>query len=201
MGGEGVGRAERGGRRKEKGERRKEKGGRRKEDGGRRKEKGERRKEKGEGRREKGEGRREKGEGRNGVLEMDYQNIETINMSGMAAKGLKDLFVWRKAHQFVYQIYSFTEGFPKSEMPGLALQLRMAAISFQASIAEGVQKRSRHHKLKLLHTAQKSLEECRFCLQRARELNYGGDNLLSDDIEGISKLLESYNHAILANAS
>lgn len=50
-----------------------------------------------------------------------------------AAKTFQDLLVWRKAHEFVLAVYSFTAAFPKRETYGLALQMRRAAISVAAN--------------------------------------------------------------------
>lgn len=48
-----------------------------------------------------------------------------------------DLEVWKNAHAFVLEDYRVTEGFPKTEMYGLTSQLRRAAVSVAANIAEG----------------------------------------------------------------
>ena len=56
------------------------------------------------------------------------------------AKGFQDLVVWQKAHQFVLLVYRFSECFPKSEIYGLISQLRRAAVSIPANIAEGFKK-------------------------------------------------------------
>ena len=49
-----------------------------------------------------------------------------------AARMLRDLVVWHKAHQFVLGIYGLTAGFPKSETYGLSLQMRKAPVSIPA---------------------------------------------------------------------
>ena len=49
--------------------------------------------------------------------------------------------MWRKAHQLVLAVYSFTKTFPKEETYGLALQMRRAAVSVPANIAEGFRRR------------------------------------------------------------
>ena len=49
----------------------------------------------------------------------------------------KDLKVWVAAHQFTLNVYSMTKLFPKEEMFGLTTQLRRAAASVGANIAEG----------------------------------------------------------------
>ena len=81
-----------------------------------------------------------------------------------------DLLVWQKAHQFVLEVYSFTEEFPQSEIYGLTSQLRRAAISIPANIAEGFRKRGIKDKVRYLNIAQGSTEEARYYLILARGL-------------------------------
>jgi four helix bundle protein len=54
------------------------------------------------------------------------------------ARSFEDLLVWQKAHQFVLQVYAMTGTFPRAEMFGLTSQLRRAAVSIAANIAEGL---------------------------------------------------------------
>jgi four helix bundle protein len=53
------------------------------------------------------------------------------------AKSFEDLIVWQKAHQFVLTIYRTSETIPKSEPYGITSQLKRAAVSIPANIAEG----------------------------------------------------------------
>ena len=55
----------------------------------------------------------------------------------MKTKSFKDLLVWQKARDLAVLIYKITDKFPKSEMYGLANQMRRAAISIPSNIAEG----------------------------------------------------------------
>ena len=55
----------------------------------------------------------------------------------MSAKSFQELPVWQKAHAYVLDIYKMTENFPKSELFGLTSQMRRAAVSIPANIAEG----------------------------------------------------------------
>lgn len=59
-----------------------------------------------------------------------------MNEDGKATN-FQELDVWRKAHAWVLEIYKLTEAFPKHEMFGLTSQLRRAAVSVPANIAEG----------------------------------------------------------------
>jgi four helix bundle protein len=49
----------------------------------------------------------------------------------------KDLEVWQKGMQLVKDIYFSTSAFPKSEQYGIVNQIRKAAVSVPANIAEG----------------------------------------------------------------
>src|SRR5450432_1518776 len=116
-----------------------------------------------------------------------------------AAKSFEDLVVWQKAHRAVVQIYQLTRMFPKEELYGLSAQLRRAAVSIPANIAEGFKKRGRADKARYLNIAQGSLEECRYYLILAKDLNYGDTTKLQPQLEEVSKLLEAYSAKILAS--
>jgi four helix bundle protein len=115
----------------------------------------------------------------------------------MLARRFEDLIVWQKAHQFVLSIYRFTERFPKSEIYGLASQLRRAGVSIPANIAEGFKRRGKTDKARFYNISQGSIEECRYYLILARDLGYGAVEKLMLQLEEVSKLLESYRSAVL----
>jgi len=87
------------------------------------------------------------------------------------AQSFRDLLVWRKAHEFVLAVYAFTARFPKQETYGLAVQMRRAAVSIPANIAEGFRRRGRQDKARFMNLAEGSLEECRYYLILARDLD------------------------------
>jgi len=66
------------------------------------------------------------------------------------ARTFRDLLVWQKAHRFVLALYAFTAAFPKQETYGLTSQMRRAAVSIPANIAEGFAKRSKPDKARYM---------------------------------------------------
>ena len=117
----------------------------------------------------------------------------------MKSRTFEDVQLWRKAHAWVLAIYRFTEAFPKHELFGLTSQLRRAAVSVPANFAEGFKKRGLADKIRIYNIAQGSLEECRYYLILARDLNYGGSRPLIEALEEISKMLDSYSRSIKAS--
>jgi len=91
-----------------------------------------------------------------------------------------------------------TRAFPKEELYGLTSQFRRAAVSIAANIAEGFKKRGKNDKARFLNISQGSVEECRYYLILARDLEYGHDRLQMSQLEEVSKLLEKYCAAILS---
>ena len=113
------------------------------------------------------------------------------------AQSHRDLIVWQKAHQFVVSVYRYSDSFPKSEFYGLTSQLRRAAISIAANIAEGFKKSGKTDKARFINTSQGSIEECRYYLILVRDLGYGQTQELNSLLEEVSKLLTRYRSAIL----
>lgn len=64
-------------------------------------------------------------------------------------KSYKELIVWQKAIELVKEIYVLTDKFSQSELYGIILQIRKAAISIPSNIAEGYGRKSKkeynHH--------------------------------------------------------
>lgn len=118
-----------------------------------------------------------------------------------AARSFRDLLVWRKAHEFVLAAYAFTTGFPRHETYGLAAQLRRAAVSIPANIAEGFRRRGRIDKARFMNLAEGSLEECRYYLILAQDLGYGDTASLASSLEEVSRMLSAYAAAILTPGS
>lgn len=117
------------------------------------------------------------------------------------ARTFQDLLVWQKAHRFVLEVYVLTAGFPRQETYGLSLQLRRAAVSIPANIAEGFRRRGKADKARFMNIAEGSVEECLYFLILAKDLGYGDAEKLSAMLEEVSRLLGAYAAAILASGS
>jgi four helix bundle protein len=106
-----------------------------------------------------------------------------------------DLKMWQKSHDFVLESYKITENYPKEELFGLTSQLRRAAVSIPANIAEGYKRKGKIEKLRFFNISQGSLEECRYYLILSKDLKYINNEqylLLTDKLEETSKALNSY---------
>ena len=115
----------------------------------------------------------------------------------MKSKSFTDLIVWRKTHQFVLEVYILTKIFQKEEVFALTSQLRKAAVSIPANIAEGYKKRGKNDKVRFFNISEGSLEECKYYIILSKDLEYiSNDDFLVSAVE-VSKLLNSYSKAIL----
>jgi len=64
------------------------------------------------------------------------------------------LDVWKKAIEFLVTVYKATDSFPKDERFGLTSQIRRAAVSIPANIAEGAARRSDKEFMHFLSNSQ-----------------------------------------------
>jgi four helix bundle protein len=71
----------------------------------------------------------------------------------------RDLKVWQEAMSLAVACYHLTRGFPRDELFGLTAQIRRAAASIPANIAEGHGRESTGSFVQFLRVAQGSLKE------------------------------------------
>jgi len=93
-------------------------------------------------------------------------------------KDFKDLRVWSKAHSLTIDVYKATQPFPKEELFGITSQMRRAASSIGANIAEGAGRKSDGELTRFLHIARGSAAELEYHLLLAYDLN-----LLSETVQ------------------
>ena len=100
-------------------------------------------------------------------------------------KRYEDLEVWQFAHRAVLETYRITRSFPGDERFGLISQMRRAAVSIAANIAEGFGRRHSNDKIHFFNMSQTSLDEVTYYFRLAKDLGY-----IKENVEVI-QLLES----------
>ena len=84
----------------------------------------------------------------------------------------QDLLAWQQAMVLVKLIYQATSGFPKHELFGLTSQMRRAAVSIPANMAEDAGRTSQKEFLQFLAIARGSLNELHTLTLIAVDLEY-----------------------------
>ena len=87
-------------------------------------------------------------------------------------RGYRELKVWQKSMDLVEESYRLTAAFPKHELYGLTSQLRRAAVSVAANIAEGHGREHLGDYLRSLSIANGSLMELETHLLIGRRMRY-----------------------------
>lgn len=90
-------------------------------------------------------------------------------------KGIRsfyDLDAWKKGHLLALEIYKITKEFPKEELYGIVSQLRRAASSITANIAEGFARYHFKDKVRFYYNARGSVAEVQDFLLLAKDLKY-----------------------------
>jgi four helix bundle protein len=84
----------------------------------------------------------------------------------------RDILAWQKSMDLVVGVYQLAKQFPGDEQFGLTSQMRRAAVSIPANIAEGHGRGHRADYLRFLYIARGSLREVETYLQIAVRLAY-----------------------------
>lgn len=86
-----------------------------------------------------------------------------------------DLNVWNEGHMLVLIIYKLTKNFPKEETYSMVDQMRRAAASVTANIAEGFGRQTYKEKVQFYYMAQGSLTELKNFILIAKDVGYIND--------------------------
>ncbi len=111
----------------------------------------------------------------------------------------RKLKVWEKSHRFSIDVYNATSAFPKEEIYGLTSQIRRAAVSISANIAEGCGRGSDADFKRFLHIAFGSASEAECLLELSKDLNFIDNEhvaMLLGNIEEIKKMLASLINSV-----
>ena len=112
---------------------------------------------------------------------------------GVLTDKFQNLTAWRKAHSLVSSVYDLSSHFPHSEFYELTTPMRLSAVSVSASIMEGYRKKSKKEQMKLLGSAQASLEKTRHYLLLSGKLNFGDTSNLIVEVDEVARLLSETN--------
>ena len=84
----------------------------------------------------------------------------------------KKLEVWKLSYNLGKRIYKITINFPKEEIYSITSQLRRAALSISANIAEGTGRSSDKDFLRFLYISMGNLKECENFILMSKDFNY-----------------------------
>ena len=84
----------------------------------------------------------------------------------------RDLDVWKVAMATVKDVYRITKALPTDERYGLVSQMRRAAVSIPANIAEGYGRDSSGNYVQFLKIAQGSTRELETLVELSRQLDF-----------------------------
>jgi four helix bundle protein len=118
------------------------------------------------------------------------------------ANSFKGLIVWQKAHLLVLAIYKATKNYPKEEVYSLTNQVRRAAVSVAANIAEGYKKKTTPNKLNFLNISEGSLEEVKYYITLSKDLEYINEKTateLDSLADEVGRLLHGYSKSVFVN--
>jgi four helix bundle protein len=113
-------------------------------------------------------------------------------------KSFRELEVWQRSHGMVL-VYRVTSSFPKDERFGIISQLRRAASSIPANIAEGFGRRSTKELLQCLAIANGSLEEVRYFILLSHDLGYLQNEpmqSLNDQLDSVAQMISALSRSL-----
>ena len=109
------------------------------------------------------------------------------------------LDVWNKSIELVMSVYKATEGFPRDERFGLTSQIRRAAVSIPANIAEGAARDSQKEFVHFLSNAQGSASELETEWLIAHKLGYLAKEAHDDirrELDSVGRMIFGLAHNI-----
>jgi four helix bundle protein len=114
-------------------------------------------------------------------------------------RNYRDLQVWSKAHNLTLELYRVSRGFPREEIYGITSQLRRAAVSIGANLAEGCGRRTSNELARFVRIAMGSASELDYHLLLCRGLGL----MSSDDFSSstaklteVRKMLTSFLNSV-----
>ena len=86
-------------------------------------------------------------------------------MPSSCMRGYRQLIAWQAAHELAVEVYRVTSSWPLSERYGLVAQIRRAAFSAPANIAEGSARRGPREFRRFVDIALGSISEVEYTVE------------------------------------
>ena len=110
-------------------------------------------------------------------------------------RNYEDLAVWQRAHALTVKLYRITDSFPRSEMFGLTSQIRRAANSIGANLAEGCGRWGDAELARYVQISMGSAAELQHHLRLARDLGFLSRSeyaAVLDDVTSVRQMLTAF---------
>jgi four helix bundle protein len=120
----------------------------------------------------------------------------------VAIENFEQLDFWQVARRLVLHVYQVTSTMASDQRYGLISQMRRAAVSVPANIAEEFKRRGRSDKVHSYNIAQGSLEELRYYFILCRDLGYKLDyNSMAAQADQVDRMLTRLIKALRGGSS
>ncbi len=113
----------------------------------------------------------------------------------------RKLVVWKKAHMLALLVYKVTKEFPTDERFALVSQLRRAAVSIPANLAEGCGRQGKGELTRYVQIASGSASEVEYFFLLSKDLGYITEEEfvgLNDGIGEIKRMLTNFTTRLRA---
>ena len=125
--------------------------------------------------------------------------VSVAAVSELDIRSFKDLDIWRVSMALCTACYRATASFPRDEIFGLTSQIRRAAVSIPANIAEGYGRETTASYIQFLRISQGSLKELETLLLVAEDVELLADmkaTALLGEADRISRMLRNFIRAL-----
>jgi four helix bundle protein len=114
----------------------------------------------------------------------------------MGYKSFEEMPLWQEAHGLAVEVHEVTATFPKHEVYGLMSQLRRAAVSVAANVAEAFGRYHYRDKLRFYYNSRGSAYEVKSHLLYARDVDYIEPDLFDDLAQRLDAIAHDLNKVI-----
>jgi len=107
-------------------------------------------------------------------------------------KSVKNLDIYKKAHDLTLSLYKQTKNFPEEEKYGLVSQIRRAAVSINSNLLEGYHRNGLKEFRQFIGISKGSVGELKYQIELSKDLKYINKNYYDKcikELEDLSKML------------